>query len=106
MKFSYYDLGHLSKGQVVEVCLSAAANVRLLDSSNYNNYKNGRHHRYYGGYVKKSPYRIIVPNSGHWYITIDLGGYSGTVKHSVQVLPGVLPAARTRIPLANEPNYM
>ena len=28
MKFSYYDLGHLSKGQVVEVCLSAAANVR------------------------------------------------------------------------------
>ena len=56
---------------------------------NYNNYKNGRHHRYYGGYVKKSPYRIIVPNSGHWYITIDLGGYSGTVKHSVQVLPGV-----------------
>lgn len=90
--------------EVVEVCLSAAANVRLLDSSNYNNYKNGRHHRYYGGYVKKSPYRIIVPNSGHWYITIDLGGYSGTVKHSVQVLPGVLPAARTRIPLANEPN--
>ena len=100
MKFSYYDLGHLSKGQVVEVCLSAAANVRLLDSSNYSNYKNGRRHRYYGGYVKKSPYRIIVPNSGHWYITIDLGGYSGTVKHSVQVLPGVLPAARTRIPLA------
>ena len=104
MKFSYYDLGHLSKGQVVEVCLSAAANVRLLDSSNYSNYKNGRRHRYYGGYVKKSPYRIIVPNSGHWYITIDLGGYSGTVKHSVQVLPGVLPAARIRIPLANEPN--
>ena len=29
MKFSYYDLGHLSKGQVVEVCLSAAANVKL-----------------------------------------------------------------------------
>lgn len=27
MKFSYYDLGHLNKGQVVEVCLSAAANV-------------------------------------------------------------------------------
>ena len=62
--------------------MSAAANVRLLDSSNYSNYKNGRRHRYYGGYVKKSPYRIIVPNSGHWYITIDLGGYSGTVKHS------------------------
>lgn len=29
MKFSYYDLGNLNKGQVVEVQLSAAANVRV-----------------------------------------------------------------------------
>lgn len=38
MNFSYYDLGHLNRGQVVEVRLSSAANVRLLDSANYNNY--------------------------------------------------------------------
>ena len=104
MNFSYYDLGHLNRGQVVEVCLSAAANVRLLDSTNYNNYKNGRRHKYYGGYVKRSPYRISVPNSGHWYVTIDLGGYAGSVKHSVQVLPGALPNAREHLPLVKEPN--
>lgn len=51
MNFSYYDLGNLKKGQVVEVQLTAAANVRLMDSSNYRNYKNGRKHKYYGGYV-------------------------------------------------------
>lgn len=97
MKFSYYDLGNLNKGQVVEVQLSAAANVRLMDSSNYSNYKNGRRHRYYGGYVKRSPYKITVPNSAHWYVTIDLGGYAGTVRHSVRVLSGALPVARERL---------
>ena len=74
MNFSYYDFGHLERGRIVEVQLSAAANVRLMDSTNYSNYKNGRRHRYYGGYVTRSPYRITVPNSGHWYLTIDLGG--------------------------------
>ena len=39
MKYSYYDLGRLDKGQIVEVRLSAAANVRLMDSSNYSSYK-------------------------------------------------------------------
>lgn len=48
LKFSYYNLGYLNKGQVVEVNLTAAANVRLMDSSNYNNYKKGRKHKYYG----------------------------------------------------------
>ena len=104
MKFSYYDLGHRRKGEIVEVQLSAAANVRLLDSSNYSNYKNGKRHHYYGGYVKRSPYRISIPSSGHWYLTIDLGGYSGTVKHSMRILPGALPEAKQRLPLAQETN--
>lgn len=104
MKFSYYDLGNRNKGEVVEVQLSVAANVRLMNSSNYSNYKNGKRHHYYGGYVKRSPYRITIPSSGHWYVTIDLGGYSGTVKHNVRVLPGALPVAQQRLPLAQETN--
>lgn len=104
MNFSYYDFGHLERGRIVEVQLSAAANVRLMDSTNYSNYKNGRRHRYYGGYVTRSPYRITVPNSGHWYLTIDLGGYAGKVKHSARVLSGILPAAREPLPLAQETN--
>ncbi|MBQ8093717.1 MAG: DUF1883 domain-containing protein [Clostridia bacterium] len=103
MNFSYYDLGQLDAGKVVEVSLTKAANVRLMDSTNYSNYKNGRRHHYYGGYVKQSPYRITVPRSGHWYVTIDLGGYAGSLRHSVRVLSGILPAAPTRTPLAKEP---
>ena len=31
-----------------------AANVQLLDSSNFNNYRNGRQYRYIGGLAKKN----------------------------------------------------
>ena len=104
MKYSYYDLGNRNKGEIVEVKLSVAANVRLMDPSNYYSYRNGRRHHYYGGYVKRSPYRIAIPSSGHWYLTIDLGGYSGTIKHSMRILPGALPVAKQRLPLAQETN--
>lgn len=104
MNFSYYDLGQVSSGKIVEVTLTKAANVKLMDSSNFANYKNGKRHRYYGGYVKQSPFKIPVPHSAHWYVTIDLGGYAGSLRHGVQVLPGILPVAKERVPLAQEPN--
>lgn len=104
MKFRYYDLGHLNGGEIVEVILSGnAANVRLMDSSNYSNFKNGRRHTYYGGYAKRSPVRIPVPKSGHWYVAIDLGGYTGAVRASVNVLPGALPELR-QPPLSSVPS--
>ena len=46
MKYVVHQLGNVEKGNVVEVSLKGnAANVLLLDSSNYNNYKNGRRYR-------------------------------------------------------------
>lgn len=67
-----------------------AANVRLMDSSNYNNYENGRSHRYAGGLVTKSSVVLGVPSSGHWYLTVDMQGLRGNTNASVQVLPSVL----------------
>ena len=65
MKFQQYSLGSQQRGNVVEVTLSgSAANVRLLDSGNLRNFKAGRNHRYYGGLVKKSPTRLIIPHAG------------------------------------------
>lgn len=49
MNFIRYDFGNVERGRIVEVILDAQANVRLLDSSNFNAYKNGRQHKYYGG---------------------------------------------------------
>lgn len=97
MKFTHYDLGNRKRGEVIEVTLKgSAANVRLMNSSNFSNYKNGRRHRYIGGLVKRSPYRVQIPNSGHWHITVDMAGLRGTVRSSIRSLPGSLPTIRER----------
>lgn len=92
LKFIHNDLGQRKRGEIVEVTLSgSAANVRLLDSSNFSAYKQGRKHRYYGGLVKRSPVKLQIPRSGHWHVAIDMQGLRGQTKASVQVLPSALP---------------
>jgi len=86
MDFVHHDLSQLSGGEVVQVTLATAANVRLLDEANFSAYRQGRQYRYYGGYVTQSPYRVRVPASGHWHLVVDLGGYPGQIRSSVRVL--------------------
>lgn len=86
MQFLHNDLGYLQGGEVVEVTLDKAANVKLMDSSDFSSYSSGRGHHYHGGYVTKSPFRVAVPNAGHWHVAIDLGGYAGSVRAGVRVL--------------------
>lgn len=96
MPFTQYHWNRLDKGVTVVVTLTKAANVRLMDSSNFNSYKNGRAHRYQGGLVKTSPFRITVPNSGSWYLTVDLMGLKASnVRSSVAIEPPALPVAKT-----------
>ena len=85
MQFVHNDLGWLQAGQVVEVTLGTAANVRLMDAANFSSYRGGHQHRYYGGHARQSPVQLQVPNSGHWHVAIDLGGYAGTIRSSVRV---------------------
>jgi len=87
MNHLYKEL-ELLPGDIVQVILDKQANVRLLDSSNYENYKRGLRHRYYGGLAKQSPVNIPAPSAGKWYLVIDLGGYSGQVRASVSVING------------------
>lgn len=85
--------------------MTSGANVRLMDSSNFNNYKNGRKHKYYGGLAKRSPVQIAVPNSGHWYVAIDMQGLRGSTNASVRVVPGALPDLQER-PLSEVPSLV
>jgi hypothetical protein len=88
MKYLKFDLGQLSRGTVVEVSLAdSAANVRLLDASNFQNYCSRRQHTYYGGLITRSPARIVVPHSGHWYVTVDMQGLRGQTRASVRTIP-------------------
>lgn len=98
MEHLRYDLGSVEKGSTVVVTLTNQANVQLMTSSEYNNYKAGRRYRYHGGRVTRLPFRIIVPSNDHWVVAIDLGGYTGRISAGVAVQPpprGFLPPARS-----------
>jgi len=103
MQYQYYDLGNVEKGNIVEVTLGYAANVRIMDSSNYSSFKSGHRHQFIGGYVKQSPYKVTLPRSSHWYVIVDLGGYAGKVKSAVRVLPGILQPVK-QAPLSSVPS--
>lgn len=85
MRFLQWELD-AHDGDIVNVQLDHAANVRLLDPSNFHNYRQGRQHRYIGGFYKHTPVNLRVPHAGRWYVVVDLGGYQGRVNASVRVL--------------------
>lgn len=105
MNFLKYDLGHCNAGEIVEVTLSSQANVRLMDSSNFNSYRAGRRHQFVGGRAIRSPTRLSVPRSGYWHVAIDLGGRGGHIRASVRKLPGLLRPISER-PLADVPSLL
>lgn len=87
MNFLHYNF-NLGTNDVVEVVLNKQANVFLVDDINFNKYKRGENYTYYGGHAKTSPIRLRPPRAGHWNAVIDLGGYSGTVRASVNIIKG------------------
>jgi hypothetical protein len=98
--FNHHPLGNLSAGAIVVVSLQGSgANVRLMDDSNFHAYRNGRSHKAIGGLVTRSPYRMQVPHSGRWHVTVDTVGLRGSTRSAVQVMPGGLPRP---LPLAKE----
>jgi len=88
MNFLHYDVWTQS-GDIIEVSLTGnAANVLLMDDSNFQNYRSGRQFQYHGGYFTQSPAIIRAPSAGHWKIVVDLGGRGGHVNAAVRVIRG------------------
>ena len=84
MKFLHYEF-KIGSEDTVEVELDSQANVFLVDDHNFSDFKAGRAYKYYGGLAEKSPVYLSPPNSGHWHLVIDLGGYAGSVNASVRL---------------------
>lgn len=80
---------HLNQGDVVVVNCSHQSNILLMTDANYNKYKTGQgfQHHAGGGFFKQLPARFITPFSGYWNVTIDLGGGSASIRHSISVIP-------------------
>ena len=102
VNFTHNKLGHVAGGSVVDVTLKgSAANVRLMDPSNFNNYKAGRRHQHHGGIAAKFLVRLTVTRSGTWHVTVDMQGLRGTVRTGIRVIPSE--AMKPLPPINNRP---
>lgn len=86
MQFIKHDLGQRSGGEVAEVSITGAANVRLLDSENFRKFRYGRRHEYIGGHYKAPTVSLRIPRAGRWYVVVDLGGYAGKVGSAARII--------------------
>ena len=85
-KFLHYEI-RTGDGDAIEVNLNGnAANVLLLDATNFRNYQSGQRFNYKGGYFSRSPVVLQAPYSGNWHLVVDLGGRPGRVSAAVRVL--------------------
>lgn len=80
-RFIQHDLGQQAAGSTAVVTLQGnAANVRLLDSINFERYRRGAQCNGYGGLATSSPVRLTIPNAGHWYVVVDLQGQGANAR--------------------------
>ena len=85
-RYSHYDLGEQRAGTVIEITLSAVANVRLMTAGNHQRFTETLKHQFVGGVAKKSPIRLSVPEAGHWHLVVDMEGHNGLAESSVKLV--------------------
>ncbi|MBD2816667.1 DUF1883 domain-containing protein [Xenorhabdus sp. Flor] len=80
---------HLKQGDTVVVQCSHQCNILLMTDGNFSNYRNGRRFQHHGGggFFRSLPAELIAPYDGYWNVTIDLGGGSATIRHSISIIP-------------------
>lgn len=104
-KFLQFDLHQCKTGERIKVYISGnSVNLRLMDSVNLMNYKNGRKCSFVGGRAVKSPVILGIPHSGHWYLVADFQGLRGSAKISCEKMSAPLAPIREDIPLRNIPS--
>ncbi|MGG6897945.1 MULTISPECIES: DUF1883 domain-containing protein [Rhizobium] len=85
-RYSHYDLKEQRAGTVIEITLSAIANVRLMNGSNFERFTETLKHQFLGGVAKKSPIRLAIPEFGHWHVVVDMEGHNGLAESSVKIV--------------------
>lgn len=99
--YTHYDLNMQRGGAVIEITLSAVANVRLMSHANFDLFRNTRPHKFLGGVAKKSPIRLTIPENGHWHVVIDMEGHAGKAESSIRLAPPASQAATPRFSAAS-----
>lgn len=85
-RYSHYDLGEQRAGLVIEITLSAVANIRLMNGSNFQRFTETLKHQFIGGVAKKSPIRLTIPEAAHWHLVVDMEGHNGVTESTVKLI--------------------
>ena len=86
MRYTYYDLGRQRAGTKVTAQLrGSVCNLLLVDEENFGRYRAGEPFLYEGGLRQSTPVSLKVPEDGHWYAVIDLGGFKGRVRATIEL---------------------
>ena len=88
MNYLHWHFSSAGPDDVIQVTLDKQANVKLLDSINYQHYRQGKQYKYHGGLATQSPIDLRPPRQGSWYLVVDLGGYAGRVRASAVLIKG------------------
>ncbi|QLL61301.1 DUF1883 domain-containing protein [Sinorhizobium mexicanum] len=86
LNYTHYDLKEQRAGTTIEVTLSAVANVRLMTADNFTRYRETLKHQFLGGVARKSPFRMMIPETAHWHLVIDMEGHHGLAQSSVRLV--------------------
>jgi Domain of unknown function (DUF1883) len=92
--FTHYDLKEQRAGTIIEVTLSAVNNVRLMTPTNFQRFKETLDFKFLGGVAKKSPLNLVIPESGHWHLIVDMEGHHGLADSKVKMTAA--PAAQPK----------
>jgi len=102
-RYSHYDLREQRAGTVIEITLSAIANVRLLNAANFERFTETLKHQFLGGVAKKSPIRLTIPESGHWHLVVDMEGHNGVAESSVKIVDKAVAPRMQKAPQETNP---
>ncbi|PQM26381.1 DUF1883 domain-containing protein [Sphingopyxis lindanitolerans] len=76
----------LDAGNRVRVDCDHQCNVLVMDDHNYSLYRRGQSFRHFGGFFKRLPAVVSVPNGGNWNTVIDLGGGRANIRYAINYL--------------------
>jgi len=81
-----HEQKRLKKGDIVELACDSQCNFMITDDSNLAKYKRGDSFKGYGGHFERFPAHIVVPHSGYWNVTVDLGGAQANIRYAVRFI--------------------
>lgn len=81
-----HDQKFLNQGDVVQLDCDTQCNFMIMDNTNFQNYRNRRQFKYYGGHYTHFPAHIAVPHTGTWNVIIDLGGGRANIRYNLSYL--------------------